>query len=56
MYEEDIKAKILRDDIKCMIFIFKVLVLNQLRAATPEKKISMTIRCNLGLKLSEAIC
>ncbi|CAK74238.1 unnamed protein product (macronuclear) [Paramecium tetraurelia] len=46
LYEEDIKAKILRDDIK---------FLNQLRVVTPEKKISVTIRCNLGLKLSEAI-
>ncbi|CAD8084599.1 unnamed protein product [Paramecium sonneborni] len=46
LQEEDIKAKILRDDIK---------FLNQLRAPTHEKKVSVTIRCNLGLKLSDAI-
>ncbi|CAD8174903.1 unnamed protein product [Paramecium pentaurelia] len=46
IYEEDIKAKILKDDIK---------FLNKVRVPTPEKKVSVTIRCNLGLKLSEAI-
>ncbi|CAD8180255.1 unnamed protein product [Paramecium octaurelia] len=46
IYEDDMKAKILKDDIK---------FLNQLRVQTPEKKVSVTVRCNLGLKLSEAI-
>ncbi|CAK80885.1 unnamed protein product (macronuclear) [Paramecium tetraurelia] len=55
MYEEDMKAKILKDDIKCMMLLFTELVLNQLRVQTPEKKVSVTVRCNLGLKLSEAI-
>ena len=35
--------------------LFTELVLNQLRNPTPEKKISVTVRCNLGFKLSDAI-
>ncbi|CAD8086259.1 unnamed protein product [Paramecium sonneborni] len=46
LLDEDIKAKILRDDIK---------FLNQLRQPTPEKKVSVTVRCNLGLRLSDVI-
>ncbi|CAD8171765.1 unnamed protein product [Paramecium pentaurelia] len=45
-YEEDIKAKILRDDIK---------FLNQLRSATPEKKTSICINLNLDSKIQDAI-
>ncbi|CAD8073771.1 unnamed protein product [Paramecium sonneborni] len=45
-YEEDIKAKILRDDIK---------FLNELRNATPEKRIPVSITLNLDSKIQNAI-
>ncbi|CAD8078808.1 unnamed protein product [Paramecium sonneborni] len=45
-YEEDIKAKILRDDIK---------FLNQLRNAIPEKKIPVSINLDLDSKIQDAI-